>query len=77
MQTGKITATQVRQLTGTIRRVVRNDVSSRPLTKRILEGSLLRAFPDLDAKKQGEMTRQIGTSRAVVFRDLGALSEPW
>jgi cleavage and polyadenylation specificity factor subunit 1 len=64
-------------LTVMTHRIVRNDTLSRPLTKGILDGSLLRAFADLGARKQSEMTRQIGTSRAVVFRDLGALSEPW
>ncbi|KAF8318712.1 hypothetical protein DL93DRAFT_2225607 [Clavulina sp. PMI_390] len=58
-------------------RTVRNDAVSRPLTKGILDGALLRAFTDLGAGKQAEMTRQISTSRAVVFRDLGAFSDPW
>lgn len=47
------------------------------MTKGILDGALLRAFTDLGAGKQAEMTRQIGTSRAMVFRDLGAFSDPW
>jgi cleavage and polyadenylation specificity factor subunit 1 len=58
-------------------RTVRNDLVSRPLTKGILDGALLDAFLELEAGKQAEITRQIGTSRAMIFRDLGTLSEPW
>lgn len=58
-------------------RTVRNDTLSRPMTKGILDGALLRAFTELGAGRQTEMTRQIGTSRAMVFRDLGAFSDPW
>ena len=58
-------------------RIVKNDRESKPLSKGILDGNLLAAFPDLPISQQNEITRQIATERSVVLRDLSALSGPW
>jgi cleavage and polyadenylation specificity factor subunit 1 len=58
-------------------RIVRNDFVSKPLSKGILDGNLLAAFECLPVTRQNEMTRQIGTERAVVLRDWVALSGAW
>ncbi|KAI0313592.1 CPSF A subunit region-domain-containing protein [Amylostereum chailletii] len=58
-------------------RTVRNDTVGKSLTRGVLDGMLLDAFGDLSVAKQAELTRQIGTERAVVVRDLVALSGPW
>ena len=56
---------------------MRNDAAGKALTKGILDGLLLDAFGDLSLAKQAELTRQIGTERAAVVRDLIALGGPW
>lgn len=57
--------------------IVRNDYVSKPLSRGILDGNLLVHFEGLPIARQNEMTRQIGTERAVVLHDWIALSEPW
>lgn len=58
-------------------RIVRNDHVSRPLSKGILDASLLQAFIDLPISRQDEFTRQIGTDRETVLKDWAALSGLW
>jgi cleavage and polyadenylation specificity factor subunit 1 len=43
----------------------------------VLDGALLSAFAALSLVRQAELTRQIGTERALVARDLGALGSAW
>lgn len=56
---------------------VRNDRLSRPLNKGILDGNLLEAYLDLQTDKQLEMTRQIGTERSIIMKDLGCKQISW
>ncbi|KII91367.1 hypothetical protein PLICRDRAFT_696440 [Plicaturopsis crispa FD-325 SS-3] len=58
-------------------RIVRNDTVSKPLSRGILDGTLLGAFETLPVARQDEMTRQIGTERAVVLRDWAELEGAW
>lgn len=58
-------------------RIVRNDYVSRPLTKGILDGSLLAAFDDLPITQQHEVTQQIGTERVTVTKDWLSLGGAW
>ncbi|KAJ7291148.1 CPSF A subunit region-domain-containing protein [Mycena rebaudengoi] len=58
-------------------RIVRNDFVSKPLSKGILDGSLLTHFGDLPITRQNEMTRQIGTERAQILRDWMSLTGAW
>ncbi|KDQ18770.1 hypothetical protein BOTBODRAFT_28276 [Botryobasidium botryosum FD-172 SS1] len=58
-------------------RSVRNDTVSRPLTKGILDGMLLESFLELRFDRQLEMTRQIGTERLLVMKDLGNMQATW
>jgi cleavage and polyadenylation specificity factor subunit 1 len=51
-------------------RTVPNDSVARPLLKGILDGPLLQVFEMLPLGRQAEMTRQIGSSRGVILRDL-------
>jgi cleavage and polyadenylation specificity factor subunit 1 len=60
-----------------IYRIVRNDYISKPLSKGILDGSLLGEYEALPTTRQNEMTRQIGTERLAVLRDWISLSGPW
>lgn len=57
--------------------MVRNDYVSKPLSKGILDGSLLGEYEVLPTTRQKEMTRQIGTERLIVLRDWMSLSGPW
>jgi len=50
---------------------------SRPLTKGLLDGGLLHAFERLSLDKQVEITKQIGTDRATVLKDMSALYRAW
>ncbi|KAI0062778.1 hypothetical protein BV25DRAFT_1855577 [Artomyces pyxidatus] len=58
-------------------RIVRNDYVSKPLSRGILDGGLLRFFEDLPVTRQNEITRQIGTERGLVLRDWVGLAGPW
>jgi len=58
-------------------RIVRNDAVSKPLSKFVLDGQLLGEFQDLPISRQNEITRQIGTDRALVLRDWSSLIVPW
>ncbi|KAL5476911.1 CFT1 [Sanghuangporus weigelae] len=58
-------------------RTVHNDSAARPLTKGILDGNLLAAFPQLPIQRQDELTRPLGTDRLTVMRDRLGLSGPW
>lgn len=57
--------------------IVRNDYVSKPLSKGILDGNLLRVFEDLPITRQNDITRQIGTDRSVILRDCVGLAGPW
>ncbi|KAI0027906.1 CPSF A subunit region-domain-containing protein [Vararia minispora EC-137] len=48
-----------------------------PRARGLLDGALLGAFGGLGLARQDELTRQIGTERAAVVRDLGALAGAW
>jgi cleavage and polyadenylation specificity factor subunit 1 len=56
---------------------VRNDTLSKPSAKGIVDGDLLNAFISLPMQKQLEVTRQIGTERKVVLKDLQKVREVW
>ncbi|KAI0938339.1 hypothetical protein AcW1_001910 [Taiwanofungus camphoratus] len=58
-------------------RMVRNDYVSRPLSKGILDGNLLATFEDLPITRQNEVTRQIGTERAVIMKDWLNMTGAW
>ncbi|KAF9057003.1 CPSF A subunit region-domain-containing protein [Panaeolus papilionaceus] len=58
-------------------RIVRNDYISKPLSKGILDGSLLAHYEALPFPRQSEMTRQIGTDRLTLLRDWTGLTGPW
>ncbi|OJA10745.1 hypothetical protein AZE42_07268 [Rhizopogon vesiculosus] len=58
-------------------RIVRNEAVSKPLSKYVLDGQLLSEFQDLAISRQNEITRQIGTDRALVLRDWSSLIVPW
>lgn len=58
-------------------RIVRNDYVSKPLSKGILDGTLLGEYEGLPTTRQHEMTRQIGTERLAVLRDWMSLNGPW
>ncbi|ESK98097.1 cleavage and polyadenylation specific protein [Moniliophthora roreri MCA 2997] len=58
-------------------RIVRNDFVSKPLSKGILDGNLLRHFEALPVTKQAEMTRQIGTEVPTALKDWIALDGVW
>jgi len=58
-------------------RSVRNDTVSRPLTKGVLDGMLLETFLQLRLDQQLEMTRQIGTERSLVMKDLSGMQVTW
>lgn len=57
--------------------MVRNDYVSRPLSKGILDGNLLATFEDLPITRQNEVTRQIGTERAVILKDWLNMTGAW
>ncbi|KAF8631110.1 hypothetical protein AX17_005155 [Amanita inopinata Kibby_2008] len=50
-------------------RIVRNDRVSKPLSKGILDGSLLRHFEALPITRQEEITKEIGIDRRAVMKD--------
>ncbi|KAG1848301.1 CPSF A subunit region-domain-containing protein [Suillus subalutaceus] len=58
-------------------RIVRNDAVSKPLSKSVLDGQLLSEFQVLGISRQNEITRQIGTERALVLHDWSSLVVPW
>lgn len=58
-------------------RAVRNEKVSRPLSKGILDGELLRVFVGLEVARQEEMTKQIGTAREMLLEDLSVLWDTW
>ncbi|KAF7329846.1 Cleavage and polyadenylation specific protein [Mycena kentingensis (nom. inval.)] len=58
-------------------RIVRNDFVSKPLSKGILDGNLLRHFEMLPIPRQNEMTNQIGTKREEILRDWIGLAGAW
>jgi len=58
-------------------RIVKNDYVSRPLTKGILDGILVRCFEELPISKQVEFTKQIGTNRETILRDWIPLDMAW
>ena len=55
-------------------RTVQNPRIAKPLSRGVLDGALLGAFAELSLSKQSEITRQIGTERGNVVRDLSAFS---
>ncbi|KIJ27345.1 hypothetical protein M422DRAFT_271489 [Sphaerobolus stellatus SS14] len=57
--------------------IVRNEYSSRPLTKGILDDGLLDIFDELSIQKQVEMTRQIASERSVIVKDLSTHAGSW
>ncbi|TFK16893.1 hypothetical protein FA15DRAFT_650709 [Coprinopsis marcescibilis] len=58
-------------------RIVKNDYVSRPLSKGVLDGTLLAHYETLPIPRQNEMTKQIGTERWTVLKDWIALTGPW
>ncbi|KAK7059173.1 mRNA cleavage and polyadenylation factor subunit [Paramarasmius palmivorus] len=58
-------------------RIVRNDFVSKPLSKGILDGNLLRHFEVLPTTRQAEMTREIGTEVPTVLKDWVTLDSLW
>ncbi|KAJ7583446.1 CPSF A subunit region-domain-containing protein [Mycena floridula] len=58
-------------------RIVRNDHVSKPLSKGIIDGNLVRSFEGLPTARQAEMTKQIGTEVGVVLRDWAAMNGIW
>ncbi|KAF9460288.1 CPSF A subunit region-domain-containing protein [Collybia nuda] len=58
-------------------RIVRNDLVSKPLSKGILDGSLLSHFESLPIGRQVEVTRQIGTERTTILHDWIGLNSAW
>jgi cleavage and polyadenylation specificity factor subunit 1 len=58
-------------------RTVRNDLLVRPLSKGILDGSLLEHFALQPISRQREMLRQIGTDAVTVASDLQGLGGFW
>jgi cleavage and polyadenylation specificity factor subunit 1 len=58
-------------------RTVPNDMISRPLSTGILDGSLLAVFAALEVERQMEITKQIGTDRLTIVRDLMQLHSSW
>jgi len=58
-------------------RIVRNDFVSKPLSKGILDGTLLSHFESLPITRQNEMTRQIGTERTQLLKDWMSLVVAW
>ncbi|KAF9078133.1 CPSF A subunit region-domain-containing protein [Rhodocollybia butyracea] len=58
-------------------RIVRNDYVSKPLSKGILDGSLLVHFGNSSTTRQTEMTKQIGTEVEIVRRHWMTLDGPW
>jgi cleavage and polyadenylation specificity factor subunit 1 len=57
--------------------IVRNDYVSKPMSKGILDGNLLRQFEVLSTARQEEITRQIGTEKNVILRDWISLGGAW
>lgn len=57
--------------------IVRNDHTPKPLTRGIIDGSLLSAFEELSLPRRSEITRPIGTDPQTVLMDLAELSGPW
>ncbi|WRT69124.1 protein CFT1 [Kwoniella shivajii] len=58
-------------------RTVRNDLLPKPLSKGILDGTLLSHFALQPIERQKEMMRQIGTDAVTVASDLAALGGFW
>ncbi|KAF9527699.1 CPSF A subunit region-domain-containing protein [Crepidotus variabilis] len=58
-------------------RIVRNEYVGKPLSKGILDGSLLAQYEALPITRQNEMTKEIGTERIMVLRDWIGLTGPW
>ena len=58
-------------------RTVQNPRVAKPLARGVLDGTLLAAFAELSLAKQEEITRQIGTERALIVRDFAALAGAW
>ncbi|GJJ10703.1 hypothetical protein Clacol_004930 [Clathrus columnatus] len=58
-------------------RLVRNEYTSRPLNRGILDDGLLDIFDDLPVSKQVEMTRQIASERSIIVRDLITNAGSW
>lgn len=67
----------VSNVTALMFRLVRNEYTSRPLTKGILDDGLLNMFDELPVSQQVEMTRQIASERSIIVRDLTANIGSW
>ncbi|KIY51579.1 hypothetical protein FISHEDRAFT_56503 [Fistulina hepatica ATCC 64428] len=68
---------QVAGLNPKAMRLVRNESMSRPTSKGILDGNLLRQFETLPIARQQETTKQIGAERTIVLHDWIDLSNSW
>lgn len=58
-------------------RIVRNDQVSKPLSKGILDGNLLRHFEVLSITRQQEITKEIGIDRRAVIKDWIGIGGCW
>ncbi|KAF8633074.1 hypothetical protein AX15_001523 [Amanita polypyramis BW_CC] len=58
-------------------RIMRNDKMSKPLSKGILDGNLLRYFEALPITRQQEITKEIGIDRREVIKDWIGIGGCW
>ncbi|KIL64860.1 hypothetical protein M378DRAFT_77599 [Amanita muscaria Koide BX008] len=58
-------------------RIVRNDTVSKPLSKGVLDGNLLRHFEALPITRQHEITKEIGIDRHAVIKDWIGIDGSW
>ncbi|KAH8830152.1 CPSF A subunit region-domain-containing protein [Flagelloscypha sp. PMI_526] len=58
-------------------RIVRNDTVSKPLSKGVLDGTLLYEFENLSLVRQDEIVKQIGTEKTVLAQALTSLASAW
>ena len=57
--------------------IARNDKVSKPLSKGILDGNLLRHFEILPISRQQEITKEIGMDRRAVIKDWIGIGNCW
>jgi cleavage and polyadenylation specificity factor subunit 1 len=60
-----------------LRSIVRNDTVSKPLSKGVLDGTLLYEFENLSLVRQDEIVKQIGTEKTVLAQALTSLASAW
>ncbi|PFH48729.1 hypothetical protein AMATHDRAFT_64747 [Amanita thiersii Skay4041] len=58
-------------------RIVRNDRVSKPLSKGVLDGNLLRHFAALPITRQDEITKEIGIERRPLVKDWIGIGNCW